>query len=81
MTWVKKFGNQSEQNVASVLSRSGEACHQGNGQVILQEGNNCVLVYCRKKKEGVYLKMYDGLPSILACRKQLQPIIKDGKGV
>ena len=57
VTWVKEFGNQSEQNVASVLSRSGEACHQRNGQVILQEGNHCVFVYCRKKKEGVYLKM------------------------
>ena len=57
VTWVKKFGNQSEQNVASVLSRSGEACQQRNGQVILQEGNHCVLVYYRKRKEGVYLKM------------------------
>ena len=48
VSWVKEFGNQSEQNVASVLSRSGEACHQRNGQVILQEGNHCVFVYCRK---------------------------------
>ena len=57
MTWVKKFGNQSEQNVASVLSRSGEACHQRNGQVMLQEAIIVSSSIVEKKKEGVYLNM------------------------
>ena len=52
VTWVKEFGNQSEQNVASVLSRSGEACHQRNGQVILQEAIIVFSSIVEKRRRG-----------------------------